>query len=135
MFIVSPVPLSGKDILVSVGRKWADEFPVQVRNFFRNRYDITLPTLDVYTTRGLIWSLFVEHGSPTGAWWRTYEPMMDGSIVFYLDGYSPVTFIKDTPREKLGRGWCWKGKWERKWDTKFHHWINHWQYFRQRALR
>ena len=134
-FFISSTPITLQGYRL-VGRRFVDEFPQAVRTLLQTRYGVSLPSAEIYTTRGLIWSLFVEMGDPTGeARWRPLVAEMDGTLVINLSGYSPVTFIKDTPRKSPGWGWRWKGKWERKWDFKYHKWVNHWQYFKQRAWR
>lgn len=115
----------------AVGRKFADNFPQAVRTLLQNRYSISLPPADIYTTRGLIWSLFVELADPTGdTRWKPLQPRIDGMLVIHLEGYSPVEFWKDPPRESPGWGNCWKGKWGLKWDARSHHWFKSWQYYK-----
>src|SRR3972149_11893718 len=55
-----PVTLPG---YVLVSRFFSDEYPLVIKTALQSRYSMLL---EAYTTRGLIWEMFIQEGDPTG---------------------------------------------------------------------
>lgn len=90
---VAEKPLDNRYSLISID--WGDFVNPNVIQAIDSQWSINI---DAYTSRGLIWDMFTQRGDPTGETrWRPLQPEHDGTLVIYLNGYSPVEFWKDQP--------------------------------------
>lgn len=90
---VTSAPLGLGYVLISAD--WEDFVLSNIIVSMEKRWGIDL---EAYTSRGIIWEMFVTHGDPTGqSRWKPLTPKIDGTLVIHLEGYSPVTFWEDEP--------------------------------------
>jgi hypothetical protein len=103
------------------------DLPPAAKNFLQNKYDITLSS---YSINGTIFELYVDKGDPSGKTrWAPLIPEMDGMLRIVINGFSPVVFGRDAPRNTPA--WNWSFGWYKYYDYFYHRWFSRYGWHRR----